>query len=472
MKKSLNLIFTAFLVIIIFWGCQDKTDITAPVLNPKSGSADLTRFVTIGNSLTAGYQSGSLYESAQIYAYGNLIAKQVGTTFEEPLISDPGTAGRLEVKSFDLANNQIDIYTNPSQGSPINTNYKFPYNNLGIPGALLYDVLNATSSTTCASALYANKPNPLFDLVLRGQGSQFAQAKALNPTFVTLWIGNNDVLGFATSGGASPAQPTDPTTFAYLYSNLIDSLNTLGAKVVVANIPDVTSIPYFTTVGPLIALQLANHNLQGIFYQNHGGTTTSLATVLNLASYSVLITLPGMTYASLIGYPTGKFYRDYGYPALPPGIDTTSPFGLSPANPWPDALILDASEISTAKTTTASYNSTISALVGQHSNFALFDVNSFFNQVAASGYSADGLNFNAEFLLGGLFGLDGVHPTDQGQAILANQFIKVINSKFGASIPLIDVATIPSSIILAKKAFQKGKLMPYFAPGSFKHLLY
>jgi hypothetical protein len=455
----------------VFSGCQDKTDLTAPILNPKSGNADLTRFVTIGNSLTAGYQSGSLYQSAQIYAFGNQIAQQVGTTFEEPLISDPGTAGRLEIKSFNLATNQIDIYANPKQGSPINISYSKPYNNLGIPGALLYDVLNATSSTTCASALFANKPNPLFDLILRGHGSQFAQAKALHPTFVTLWIGNNDVLGFATSGGASPAAPTDPNTFAFLYSNLVDSLSTLGAQVVVANIPDVTSIPFFTTVGPLIAQKLANAGIQGIFYQNHGGLSTSVATVINLVSYDVLVTLPGMTYAALIGHPTGQFYRDYGYPALPRGIDTTQPFGLSPANPWPDALILDASEISTAKTTTASYNSTISSLAASK-GFGLFDVNSFFNQVASSGYSTNGLKFNAEFLLGGLFGLDGVHPTDQGQAILANEFIKVINSKFGASIPLINVAAVPSSIVLAKRSLLSSLGIPYFQPGSFDHLLY
>ena len=469
MKKIISIIFAAAILIFVYTGCQDRTDLTAPQLSKKSGSADFTTFVTIGNSLTSGYQSGALYQSAQVYAYGNQIAQQVGTNFAEPLISDPGTGGRMEVKSLDLAKAQINIYYNPNTGSPLNLTYALPYNNLGIPGALLYDVLNATSSTNCASALFANKPNQLFDIILRGHGSQFAQAKALHPTFLTLWIGNNDILGYATTGGTSAYTPTDQ--FAGLYSQLADSIASLGAKVVVANIPDVTSIPFFTTVGPVIALQLSQAGFGGIYYQNHGSITTSQATLLDLAGGKVLITLPGMNYASLIGHPTGQFYRDNHYPILPPTVDTTQPFGLSPANPWPDPLVLDPSEITAAKTTTASYNGTISALAAAK-GFGLFDVNAFFNNVARAGITENGVHFSASYVTGGLFSLDGVHPTSEGQAIIANEFIKVINSKFGASIPLIDVSTVPNSLLLTKKFEFSDYLIPNFAPGSFDHLLF
>ncbi|MHB9014479.1 MAG: hypothetical protein ACYC49_19890, partial [Ignavibacteriaceae bacterium] len=101
MKKILNLIFTALLSVIIFAGCQDRTDLTAPsAQSPKSGTADFTRYVSIGNSITAGYQSGALFESGQLYAYGNLIAHQTGTSFAMPLISDPGIGGRMKVASI------------------------------------------------------------------------------------------------------------------------------------------------------------------------------------------------------------------------------------------------------------------------------------------------------------------------------------------------------------------------------------
>jgi lysophospholipase L1-like esterase len=473
MKYILSLIFTLFLSVIIFTGCEDKTSLTAPSTpSPKSGNANLTTLVTLGNSLTAGYQNGSLYQSAQQFAYGNLIAKQVGTNFAMPLVSDPGTAGRMEIQSLNLATNQIVIYDNPNSGSPINTTYPLPYNNLGVPGALLYDVVNATNSANCASALYANKPNPLFNLVLRGLGSEFAQAKALHATFIILWIGNNDILGYATSGGVSPYTPT--STFAALYSQLVDSISSIGAKVVVANIPDVTSIPFFTTVGPLIAQKLSQVGISGIYYQNNGRLTSSVASVSDLATGKVLITLPGMNYATLIGKPTGQFYRDMNYSGPPLsaiGIDTTQPFGLTAANPWPDALILDPTEIETAKSTTASYNSTISNLASAK-GFALFDVNSFFNQIATSGYVSNGIKFTTTYVLGGLFGLDGVHPTDQGQALLANQFIKTINSSFSANIPLINIATIPNSLLLTKSTAFTDLNIPYFLPGSFDHLLF
>ncbi len=476
MKKLITLILSVAVLVVLYYGCEDRTNLTGP--KPVSGNANLTTLVTIGNSLTAGYQSGSLYESAQLYSYGNLIAKQVGAKFEQPLISDPGIGERMEIKSFDLANNELNIIYDTKQGSPINTSYKNPYNNLGIPGALLYDILNATSSTTCASYLVTKSPNPYFDIILRGKGTQFDQAKALHPTFVTLWIGNNDILGYATAGGTTQFTPT--STFTALYSQLADSIASLGAKVVVANIPDVAAIPYFTTVGTFLALEtpwglLKLSGAPGIFYQKSGETVASgIADSLSLLTGQVLFTLPGLVYAPLIGKPTGQFYRDHGI-ALPKGIDTTKPFGLNPQNPWPDALTLDPSEISTVESTTADYNNTIASLASKY-GFGLVDINSIFNSIRQKDFTGgvyfNGVHFTTTYLTGGLFGLDGIHPTDQGQTIIANDFINVINAKFNAHIPLIDVSSIPSSIILAKKSLLASPAKIYFEPGSFKHLFY
>ena len=207
--------------------------------------------------------------------------------------------------------------------------------------------MNATNSTNCASALFANKPNPFFDIVLRNQGavqlSQFQQAKALHPTFITLWIGSNDVLGFATSGGFSPNAPTSPVQFAALYHMLADSIASLGAKVAVANIPNVTDIPFFTTVGPMMAMGIPWATLRqlgspGVFYQKHGETfnQTSFIDSIGLLTGKILVTLPAQNYP--LGQPGGKWYRDNNYPGLPPGIDTTQPLGFDPRNPIPDAL--------------------------------------------------------------------------------------------------------------------------------------
>ena len=277
--------------------CEDRSELTAPTQpSPNLGAVNFTNFVTIGNSLTAGYQSSSLFESAQMYSYGNLIAQQVGTSFAMPIISDPGSAGRIELKSLV----PFALTYNTDAGSPTNTAYPKPYNNLGIPGIVLADVINSASTATSFSK------SPFIDLVLRGQGTQFAQAKALQPTFITLWIGNNDVLGYATSGGARPTAPTDANTFAFLYSQLADSFAATGAKVVVANIPEVTAIPFFTTVGPGVAQKLSSLGIAGMYYQQHGQYNGSVLPVSSLANYSALMTLVGSNYTSYLGLPQWK----------------------------------------------------------------------------------------------------------------------------------------------------------------------
>ncbi len=86
-----------------------------------------------------------------------------------------------------------------------------------------------------------------------GIGTQLQQALAQQPTFVTLWTGNNDVLGYATSGGVSPAAPTDIPTFTNLFGGISQQLAGSGADVVVANIPNVNAIPFLTYIGPVVS---------------------------------------------------------------------------------------------------------------------------------------------------------------------------------------------------------------------------
>jgi len=468
--NKLILVF-ALISLLLINACSDENNLIAPVKNPVQGNVNLTRLVTIGNSITSGYQSGSLFQSAQNYSFGNLIAMQVGASYQQPLVADPGTKGRMEIISL----SPLVIKYNTNSGSPVNTNYSLPYNNLGIPGAVVYDILNATNSNTCASGK-AGVPNPMFDLVLRGAGTQFQQAKALNPTYITLWIGNNDVLGYATSGGVSPSAPTPSAVFAALYSQLADSIASLGVKVAVANIPEVTAIPFFNTVGPQLAVSFpwTAKNVHNVYYQKHGESVgTGTADSLSLLKGTVLLTLKAASYTSDFGLPSGRFYRENNYPAIPSGVDTTKPFGLHPQNPIPDALILDENEMITAKNSTRDFNSAISQ-IALAKQFILVDMNTEFNKLRANDFTGgtliDGIKFKTSFITGGLFSLDGVHPTNQGQGFIANLFIKAINSAYNATIPVINLSTLPGSIILAKKMNKYG--LPEFSPGTFDNIKY
>ncbi len=443
--KIYNLIFIAML--LVFFGCSlDTPSEEATVLS--TGDANFASYAALGNSLTAGYQSGALTEKHQQYSYVNLIAQQAGvTTFQQPLIGFPGI-GTYSAAGAGII--ELTFLDNPSSpGSPLLTpapyasypdfnplapyasadvmNYAAPYNNLGVPGAVLWDVMNATSSVNSGAG---TTNNTMFDVILRnpafGNTTAFQQAKMLQATFITCWIGNNDVLGYATSGGTSPAAPTDVPTFGFLYGVMLDSLVATGADIVIANIPDVTTIPYFTTVP----------------YKVDPGTGTEVALVISTnsgprqATANDFILLPG---SSLIGDVSGA----YGPAGVPVGFDASAPM--------PNSVVLDSDEIAVAQAAVTNFNSTIATLASGH-NIPVVDVNGIFSDIHSHGLEIGGLTFTTSFVTGGLFSLDGVHPSDLGSAIVANEFINTINENFNASIPRVNVVDLMEEISLKKSA--------------------
>jgi lysophospholipase L1-like esterase len=470
-KTALLTIVIVASVLFALSGCnKDPEGLVATGL----GGATFNKYVAVGNSITAGYQSNGLYESAQIYSFPNLIAQQLTKAsanlgkFEQPICSDPGSpdatgkAARYEIISL---TGPVIGPKGLTAGTFTNQALARPYDNLGIPGAVVFDFLDTANFVSKA----LSRSNPFFPNILRNSAlgrSVFAQTRALNPDLVTFWLGNNDVLGFATSGGTSPAAPTNTAIFAALYAQALDSLRTAlpNAKIVVANIPDVSSIPFFNTVGPKMAASIpAAYWLR---YQKHGNASLSFDSTKLTGSNPPLITLTGMTYATLLGTATGKFYRDRGL-TPPAGIDTTKPFGFHPQNPWPDALVLDADEQTTAATAIAAFNSTI-ASVAASKNAAVVDINRFFTNIKLNKLvTTGGMVFTADYISGGLFSLDGVHPSSRGQGIVANEFIKVINTKFGSSIPYVDVSAIPG----IPAPISKGEGYPVLPPDAFRNML-
>ncbi len=439
------------------------------------GSNTISRYVAIGNSLSAGYQSNALYASAQDQSFPNLIARQLrvaGATipnFEQPLYGDPGNADPTTGKA---ARYELISLVGPvigprglTAGAPLNTGLARPYDNLGVPGAVIFDFLDTTSFTIKAGP---PRNNPFFSLVLRQSAlgkTILAQARALNPDLVTFWLGNNDVLGYATSGGVSPSAPTSAAVFGALYTQALDSLRAAlpNAKIVVGNIPNVAAIPFFNTIGPKVAPILP----PGVYlrYQKHGNTSLAFDSTRLTEAGAPRLTLTGSPYATLLGTNTGKWYRDKRILPPPPGIDTTKPFGFHPQNPWPDALSLDVDEQGVAATAVSAFNATI-ATVAAAKGAALVDMNAFFNDIKAKGYLAGGQKFTADYVTGGLFSLDGVHPSSKGAGVVANQFIKAMNAKWGMSIPMVDISTIPGIPAPAGKISSSG--IPVLPVDSFK----
>ncbi len=473
MKLINSLIAVGIMALLVLSGCtleEPAVKSSADVQLNEATTQMFGQYVALGNSLTAGYQSGALTEKYQKNSFVKQIANQagVGATFAQPLIAYPGLgsytadgAGIMELQGFDATGNPV-INPVPYAATSFNPampytstdimSYAAPYNNLGIPGIVLGDLDSAV--TAAESYSHSGLVDPILRNPAFGNTNPIQQALMLQPTFVSVWIGNNDVLGYATSGGTSPAAPTDAAIFQLLYTNMLNKVTSggQGAKAVVANIPDVTSIPFFTTIGPKIAASLLANNIPyPVAYEKTTdnlatGVATGQATTDDLLAGNTLVTLVASSYAGLIGQPTGAWYRYVaGKAGIPvsvllstmPAVDTTQAFGLDPRNPLPNALVLDPDEIAIAQQATSDFNTAIASVAGQF-DVPVVDMNAFMKDLA-DGYTVAGVDFNASYITGGVFSLDGVHPNNVGYALVANQFIDVINAKYSTNMPRVDV---------------------------------
>lgn len=449
---SYKKIIPAFgLFLILFAGCKDYNDLKLDEIN--TGNADFSAYVAVGNSLTAGFQNNALYRSGQEYSFPRLIARQlrIDESFDQPLISDPGVGGRIELTNLD----PISTTITSNRGVPINQNEK-PFRNMGIPGSILVDYLNPDNQGQLkerANDLQNPAFNPFYSYVLpNGELAKPAPnihniVAAQNPTFVTFWLGNNDVLGFVTSGGQGRAI-TDPATFSQLYDASMQALQATGASVIVYNIPDVTSIPFvFLLRSQLEQQEVIRYNETTQSYQLQAGTDTYA---------DIYITVDGepevMRQNDFLTMRAQTYFAQIEAGEIQPPIDANN--DGTPESSIPDNLVLDgprggtpgSSELEQAAAAVAQYNTAIEDAASA-AGFAIVDINGIFNTIVQD-FQANGGGYDTGDLVlqpvpGSLFSFDGIHPGNQGAAVIANETIKVMNETFGSSVEEIDVSDIP-----------------------------
>jgi len=356
-------------------------------------------YVSVGDSLAAGFVSGSLVQTHQATSVPALLARQAAVAdFQQPLVSTPGIPSELQLVSLVPTPTLVRI---TGQGRPLNLALPRPYNNLAVPGATLIDSLQRVSDG-----------GGLHDLILRGQGTQIQQAVALRPTFVTLWIGNNDVLGAAVGGRAIDGVTLTPTpAFRAAYAAAVATLKATGATVIAANLPDVTSIAFVNTVPPVVV----NPATQSPVVVN-GQTVPLFGPAGPLPSSSKVTLGASALLAQGIGIPAAIG----GRAAIVNGVCQ---------NCLPDEVVLDASELSIITAHVDANNAAIREICAA-ANVPVVDINGFLRSTSA-GISVGGINLSTSFLTGGLVSYDGVHPTDIGYALVANEWIRVINENGG-----------------------------------------
>ena len=198
---SSSKICSILLMLVVFNGCGDK--LHAPVLSgsPSENAGNFSNVVFLGDSLTAGYQNGSLLDSQQPHGYAKLIATQANFNIEQPLIAPPGAPAVLQLDSI----GPPPVVSEVDGTTTGRDNLTIQATDVAVPGHTVYDLIH-----TGPSLVPSTGQEKLTYLVLGfpgiQQGVQYSQlqwAHQLNPTTIILWIGNNDALAADLSG--SPA---------------------------------------------------------------------------------------------------------------------------------------------------------------------------------------------------------------------------------------------------------------------------
>lgn len=360
--------------------------------------------VVVGDSLSAGFQNGSLLDSQQPNGWASLVAKQAGFSLPLPLIAPPGAPAVLQLVSVGpppVVQQESGVTTgrdNPSTQ---------PYD-LAVPGQLLNDVIN-----TAPALVPTSDEEIITDLVLGfplgNNKSQMNEAIALNPTAIFVWAGNDDALQADESG--MPSSVTPVATFTQEFTQLLSTLHSqTKATLIVANIPDVTAIPYLTPAATVIA-------------------TTATETGLSQAQA-----------ATDLGLADGDLVNATGQSQVQTAIGQIQK-GQAPT-PLTDAGFLTTTEIAAIQATVDQYNSAISTEVSAVGGI-LVDIHSYF-QTLQSGITINNYNATPAFL-GGLFGLDGEHPTNTAYALIANQFIDALNANAKTNIAQVNVSAVAAA---------------------------
>ena len=521
MKNKFILLAT---LVIGFTSCEPEfeNEVTA---NYSSGDADFSSYVAVGNSLTAGYMDGTVSKGSQKNSYPNLLAQQFslvgGGAFTQPSYADDvNNLGGLTLGGLPIGSTRLVIDASQGRPEPIagtstievsNLQAK-AYNNMGVPGAKSFHLLAPGYGNLAGVAL--GLANPYFVRhATSSSATVLGDAMTKTPTFFTNWIGANDVLAYATNGGATSNGNTaaadhnstgnlNPSTYGGnditnsnkyqdVYSTIINTLTSNGAKGVVCTIPSVTSIPYFTTVpyNPLPAEATSSNSTAIALYQFLALATGGRISPLNTAAGTknpVLIKDEDLTdigstiqaYAlgsgnSLLISNAATLGALYGKARHATSADlvvlpASSIIGVDPPNsaanpfdvpgvtlPLINKWVLTANEKAKVASATSAFNASIVAIANAKNTaagktvIAVADMNAIMTKLVSGIKSGDGSFYTANYFSGSstegsvLFSLDGVHPNARGYAVISNEIIKVINRDFKANLPFHNPSYFP-----------------------------
>ena len=432
---------------------------------PNRGGADFTKYVAVGNSLTAGFTDGALYLSGQQFSISNILAGQFrlvgGGEFRQPLIATENGVGFTPIPGglyyftkrilkvlpvYDCTGQQTGTtlkpdfaVVNPDQAQLQQELFApptvaGPYNNMGVPMIRVKELFIPGYG-------HPQFGNPYFARFATSTTTTVIQdAIAQEPTFFSLWIGNNDVLISAYAGTDALITPVD--TFTLYFNMAVNALvnSPKSPNGILANIPDITTIPFFNTISKKLPY-------------NSVVLDTAQAAGLNqryaMYGHPEITWQPGQN-PFVITTTTGQWVRmgaeDLFLLTLPTdsvqcrGMGVENPTTLTPY-PIPGKYVLQKSEIDNLKAAIAAYNQKISDAADLY-GLALVNMNQLMVPYTfPSGMVFDGVTISTTFVTGGMFSTDGIHLCPRGNAVAVNYFIQAINGQYGSKIPEVDITS-------------------------------
>lgn len=464
--KTKYILYFAF---VLFMAASCKPEVND--FTPESGSADLSSYIAVGNSLTAGYADGSLYTSGQQYSYANILAQQFAQAggngiFKTPMMpTEDGVSPNVTPQGLYFTTKRIVGYStdclgttslgpvfavdNPDQdklAAELMTSVaaEGPFNNIGVPGIKVGHLLApGLGQLNPYYGRFAENPN---DALIN-------EVAKVNPTFFSLWIGNNDVLGYATSGGIDPITPFAGTPGLDFSGSYVAALQTILAsadKGVLANIPDIASAAFFTTVpyNPIVLEEQWMVDALNAAYAQYNGAMTQMglpyriewslgANPMVIADADMGIPVPNLNIRQIMS-------DELVLLTIPQDSIKCAFWGSQV--PVPNQYVLTTKEIKNVENATYQFNKFIKEMATTH-GLAFVDFNSIMKQVDATGLIFDGVKFSTAFIQGNLFSLDGIHLTPQANALVANYYVDAINATYGANVPKVNVSDYPPVVL-------------------------
>jgi GDSL-like Lipase/Acylhydrolase len=413
MKNSLKYLLLA----MTFVAC-DNVAVEPATSSLVAANPDLAKYIAVGNSWTAGYMNSGLYRNAQLVSYPNLIAQQLktigGSDFAQPLfdLSQENGTGYTKATSATASINIIDKTAIRSTSPWLLTKFTGTTNNLGVVGLRMEDIgkVGLGNSTNKIVNAYFERLLPKGD----EDKTYLDFVKDSKPTFFTVSLGDDDIQAYATSGGTNTF--TDVIVFSSNCQKLLDALTANGAKGVIANVPAILQFPYF------------NYYTYDQFRTDNGNADIYIMAGNGLVRKAVSTDL----FLQKGGETFGKMNNN------------NEKKGLSANYPMANNEVLDGSEIAQINNKITEINLILKKEADAR-NLPMVDLNAVFKDIKAGIYKAQGaaaVDFSSS--QNGFFSLDAIHPTPRGYAVIANEFIKVMNTNYKNllknDVPLLDVS--------------------------------